>query len=69
MATMFAMSRSRSLREQIGKVTQETMLFNDTVRNNIAYGQPDVSQPRWSALPRLRWRTTSSCACPKATTR
>jgi ATP-binding cassette, subfamily B, bacterial MsbA len=23
-------------------VTQETILFNDTVRNNIAYGQPDV---------------------------
>jgi subfamily B ATP-binding cassette protein MsbA len=36
----------RSLREQIGKVTQETILFNDTVRNNIAYGQPDVSLPR-----------------------
>jgi len=33
----------KSLREQIGKVTQETILFNDTVRNNIAYGQPDVS--------------------------
>ncbi|HEX4038207.1 MAG TPA: ABC transporter ATP-binding protein [Acidobacteriaceae bacterium] len=32
-----------SLRAQIGKVTQETILFNDTVRNNIAYGQPDVS--------------------------
>jgi ATP-binding cassette, subfamily B, bacterial MsbA len=31
-----------SLRKLIGKVTQETILFNDTVRNNIAYGQPDV---------------------------
>jgi len=31
-----------SLRRQIGKVTQETVLFNDTVRNNIAYGRPDV---------------------------
>ena len=31
-----------SLRKQIGKVTQETVLFNDTVRNNIAYGQPDI---------------------------
>ena len=31
-----------SLRAQIAKVTQETILFNDTVRNNIAYGQPDV---------------------------
>jgi ATP-binding cassette, subfamily B, bacterial MsbA len=33
-----------SLRSQIGIVTQETILFNDTVRNNIAYGQPNVSQ-------------------------
>ncbi len=32
-----------SLRAQIGIVTQETILFNDTVRNNIAYGQPDVA--------------------------
>jgi len=36
----------RSLRDQIGKVTQETILFNDTVRNNIAYGQPDVPMQR-----------------------
>lgn len=28
----------QSLREQIGLVTQQTILFNDTVRNNIAYG-------------------------------
>jgi len=32
-----------SLRSQIGIVTQEIVLFNDTVRNNIAYGQPHVS--------------------------
>ncbi len=31
-----------SLRAQIGIVTQDTVLFNDTVRNNIAYGQPHV---------------------------
>ena len=31
-----------SLRTQVGIVTQETILFNDTVRNNIAYGQPHV---------------------------
>ncbi len=35
-----------SLRKQIGKVTQEVVLFNDTVRNNIAYGQPDVPLSR-----------------------
>ena len=28
----------KSLREQMGLVTQQTILFNDTVRNNIAYG-------------------------------
>jgi len=32
----------RSLREQIAVVTQETLLFNDTVRANIAYGRPDI---------------------------
>jgi ATP-binding cassette, subfamily B, bacterial MsbA len=32
-----------SLRAQIGVVTQETILFNDTVRNNVAYGQPHVT--------------------------
>ncbi len=38
-----------SLRKQIGKVTQETVLFNDTVRNNIAYGRPDVPMARIEA--------------------
>jgi subfamily B ATP-binding cassette protein MsbA len=33
-----------SLRKQVAQVTQETILFNDTVRNNIAYGQPEVKQ-------------------------
>ena len=32
-----------SLRRQIGIVTQQTILFNDTVRNNISYGSPDAS--------------------------
>jgi len=31
-----------SLRAQIALVTQETVLFNDTVRANIAYGRPDA---------------------------
>jgi subfamily B ATP-binding cassette protein MsbA len=33
----------RSLREQSGLVTQETILFNDAVRANIAYGKKDVN--------------------------
>ncbi|HEX7487881.1 MAG TPA: ABC transporter transmembrane domain-containing protein [Anaeromyxobacteraceae bacterium] len=32
-----------SLRAQLAVVSQETVLFNDTVRANIAYGRPDVS--------------------------
>jgi len=32
-----------SLRNQIGIVTQQTILFNDTVRNNIAYGDINKS--------------------------
>jgi subfamily B ATP-binding cassette protein MsbA len=42
-----------SLRKQIGKVTQETILFNDTVRNNIAYGQPDVPLSRVEEAARM----------------
>ena len=33
-----------SLREQIGIVTQETVLFDDTIANNIAYGRPGASR-------------------------
>jgi subfamily B ATP-binding cassette protein MsbA len=33
----------KSLREQIGIVTQETVLFDDTIANNIAYGSPTAS--------------------------
>jgi ATP-binding cassette, subfamily B, bacterial MsbA len=36
----------KSLRSFIGVVTQETILFNDTVRNNIAYGLQDLSQDK-----------------------
>ncbi len=35
-----------SLRRQIGIVTQETFLFNDTVWNNICYGQPPKDEQR-----------------------
>jgi len=36
--------QQRSLRRQIGVVLQEALLFNDSVRNNIAYGKPGASQ-------------------------
>lgn len=34
----------RSLREQIALVTQETVLFDDTIAANIAYGRPQASR-------------------------
>lgn len=41
-----------SLRSQVGIVTQDTVLFNDTVRNNIAYGQPHVAMREVEAAAR-----------------
>lgn len=42
----------RSLRAQIAMVTQETVLFDDTVANNIAYGCPDTSPDAIEAAAR-----------------
>jgi len=36
----------RSLREQVGIVTQETILFNDTIRNNLKYGKDEISDEK-----------------------
>jgi len=43
----------KSLRKQMGIVTQETILFNDTVRNNIAYGDPEASFERIETSARI----------------
>ena len=42
-----------SLRKQIGIVTQETILFNDTVRANIAYGKIDADLNRVKEAARI----------------
>lgn len=39
----------RSLRRRIGLVTQETILFNDTVFHNIAYGEPGATREQVEA--------------------
>jgi len=39
----------RSLRDQMAIVTQETILFNDTVWNNICYGKPGLPKERVEA--------------------
>lgn len=35
--------RIRDLKRQLALVTQETVLFNDTIRYNISYGKPDAT--------------------------
>jgi ATP-binding cassette, subfamily B, bacterial MsbA len=41
-----------SLRSQIGIVTQETVLFDDTVASNIAYGRPQAARAEIEAAAR-----------------
>ena len=54
-----------SLRSQIGIVTQETVLFNDTLRNNIAYGQPHVSLKHVEEAARAAHAHEFICALPE----
>jgi ABC-type multidrug transport system fused ATPase/permease subunit len=42
----------KSLRRQIGIVTQDTVLFDDTITNNIAYGAPSTSPADLEAAAR-----------------
>jgi subfamily B ATP-binding cassette protein MsbA len=41
-----------SLRSQVSMVTQETILFNDTIRNNICYGRRNVPQEELESVAR-----------------
>ncbi len=58
-----------SLRAAIGVVPQDTVLFNDTIRYNIAYGRPGATQAeieqRRPAGPGARFR---HARCRTATT-
>lgn len=36
--------KSKSLRSRIGIVPQDTVLFNESIRYNIAFGRPSASQ-------------------------
>jgi subfamily B ATP-binding cassette protein MsbA len=42
-----------SLRKQIALVTQETVLFNDSVRHNIAYGKPEATDEEITNAARI----------------
>jgi len=41
------------LRRLVGVVTQETVLFNDTIASNIAYGSPDATREQVIAAAKL----------------
>ena len=43
--------RSRDLRLRFGLVSQEILMFNDTVVNNIRYGTPDATRPKSKRPP------------------
>ncbi len=49
--------RMRSFRRQIGVVPQETILFQDTIAANIAYGDPSASRD-------AHHRGRQACVCP-----
>lgn len=45
--------KSDSLREQIGFVSQESILFNDTIFNNISFGKPNATQEEVEAAAKI----------------
>ena len=60
----------KSLRAQIGIVTQETVLFDESIASNIAYGSPGASRSATSRRrPAPPTRTSSSSRCRSNTIR
>jgi ATP-binding cassette, subfamily B, bacterial len=59
----------RSLRENVAVLLQETLVFDGTVRENIAYGRPGAPRKTSSAWQRTPTPTGSSARCPRVTTR
>ena len=57
-----------SLRNQIGMVTQDILTFNDTIAANIAYGRKDATKEEVVEAAQRASPTSSSPACPMATT-
>jgi len=55
----------KSLRGQIGIVTQEAILFNDTVRNNIAYGTFDATDEQIKQAAHKAFADTFISKMPK----
>ncbi|MGI8639416.1 MAG: ABC transporter ATP-binding protein [Pyrinomonadaceae bacterium] len=54
-----------SLKKQIALVTQETVLFNDTIRYNISYGNPDASREEIREAARIAFADDFILELPK----
>ena len=54
-----------SLRQQIAIVSQQTVLFNDTVRSNISYGRSDVKEEELIAAARSANAHDFICKLPQ----
>ncbi|RMG04403.1 MAG: ATP-binding cassette domain-containing protein, partial [Acidobacteria bacterium] len=54
-----------SLRKQIALVTQETILFNDTIRYNISYGKPDATDEEIEEAARIAYAHDFIKAMPR----
>ncbi|CAN5691694.1 lipid A export permease/ATP-binding protein MsbA [soil metagenome] len=46
-------AKLKSLKEHIALVTQETVLFNESIRYNIAYGKPDATDDELAEAARI----------------
>ena len=55
----------RSLRDQIGIVTQESILFNDTVKANISYGHQEATQEEIEAVAKKAFAHRFIAKMPK----
>jgi subfamily B ATP-binding cassette protein MsbA len=55
----------RTLRQQIGLVSQHTFLFNDTIGNNISYGDPERSMDDIMAAAKAAYAHDFIMALPK----
>ncbi|MCH8498903.1 MAG: ABC transporter ATP-binding protein/permease [Marinobacter sp.] len=54
-----------SLRQAIGVVPQDTVLFNDSIRYNIAYGRPDASDAEIEGVVRMAHLDTFVARLPE----
>jgi ATP-binding cassette, subfamily B, bacterial MsbA len=54
-----------SLRRQIAIVTQDPILFNDTIRNNIRYGKPDATEDEIIAAAKAAYAYDFVMSFPK----